>query len=98
MGSRAQEAQVRRGRAVPATGQHLGKQAMADPGPQLPRSQAAVPMLDRAGRRIQRLDHAQPATQLADRSQARVRRQGPGRRAGPHLLTPPAASTYPAHR
>jgi hypothetical protein len=63
-----------------------------------PRSHAVVPLLDRAGRRIQRLDHAQPATQLADRSQARVRRQGSVRRAGPHLLTPPAAGTYPAHQ
>jgi hypothetical protein len=63
-----------------------------------PQRQTAIPLLDRADRRIQRLDHAQPVTQLADHSQTRVRRQRPIRRSGPHPLTPHSASTYPAHQ
>jgi hypothetical protein len=42
------------------------------------------------GRRIQRLDHAEPPAQLGDHGQARVRRQRPIRRADPRLLTFPA--------
>src|SRR5208283_4905300 len=68
------------------------------PGQQLPGPEAAIPLLDRADRRIQRPDHAQPVTQLADRHKPRMRRQSPIRRADPRLLTPPAASTYAAHQ
>ena len=67
-------------------------------GQQLPGSQAAIPLLDRADRRIQRIDHAQPAAQLGDRGQARVRRQRPIRRADQYPLTPQTATTYPAHQ
>ena len=75
-----------------------GQLRRRDPGQQLPGPIAAVPLLDRADRGIQRLHHAEPLAQLADRGQARVRRQRRIRRAGLHLLTPPAASTYPAHQ
>ena len=68
------------------------------PGQQLPGPEPAVALLDRPDRLIQRLDHAEPAAQLGDRRQARVRRQRRIRRADPRLLTlhPPAA--YPAHQ
>jgi pSer/pThr/pTyr-binding forkhead associated (FHA) protein len=56
------------------------------------------PLLDWADRRIQRPDHAEPPAQLSDCGQARVRRQRRIRRADPHLLTQPAATTYPAHQ
>src|SRR5262249_33818087 len=56
------------------------------------------PCLNPTDRRIQRADHAQPVTQLADHSQARVRRQRRIRRTGPHPLTRQAAATYPAHQ
>src|ERR1019366_2450336 len=75
-----------------------GQLRRRDPGQQLPGPEAAVPPLDGADRRIQRPDHAQPAAQLGDRGQARVRRQRRIRRADPRLLTPHAASTYPAHQ
>jgi len=48
-----------------------------------------VPLLDGAHRRIQRVDHAEPVTQLADRGQARVGSQRRIRRADPRLLTIP---------
>ena len=75
-----------------------GQLRRRDPAQQLPGPEPPIPLLDRADRRIQRLDHAQPAAQLGDRGQARVRRQRRIRRAGPHPLTPPAATTYPAHQ
>ena len=75
-----------------------GQLRRRDPGQQLPGPETAIPLLDRADRRIQRPDHAEPVTQLGDRGQPRVRRQRRIRRADPHLLTPPAASTYPAHQ
>ena len=75
-----------------------GQLRRRDPGQQPPGPKPAVPLLDRADRRIQRPGHIQPVTQLADRCHPRVRRQRRIRRAGPHLLTPPAASTYPAHQ
>ena len=75
-----------------------GQLRRRDPGQQLPGAEPAIPLLDGADRRIQRPDHAEPPAQLADRGQARVRRQRRIRRAGPHLLTPPATSTYPAHQ
>jgi hypothetical protein len=37
--------------------------------------ETALALLDRSDRRIQRLDHTQPVTQLADRGQLRVRGQ-----------------------
>ena len=43
-------------------------------------------------------DHAEPVAQLGDHGQARAGRQRHIRRAGPHLLTPPTARTYPAHQ
>ena len=75
-----------------------GQLRRRDPAQQLPGTETAIPLLDGADRGIHRFDHAEPAAQLGDRSQARIRRQRPIRRAGPHLLTPPAASTYPAHQ
>ena len=75
-----------------------GQLRRRDPRQQLPGAEPAIPLLDGADRGIQRLDHAEPAAQLGDRGQARIRRQRPIRRAGPHLLTPPATSTYPAHQ
>ncbi len=75
-----------------------GQLRRRDPGQQLPSAIPAIPLLDGADRGIQRPDHAEPAAQLGDRGQTRIRRQRPIRRAGPHLLTPPAASTYPAHQ
>ena len=75
-----------------------GQLRRRDPCQQLPGSEAAVPLLDRADRRIERAGHVQPVTQLADRGHPRVRRQRRIRRAGPHLLTPPAPSAYPAHQ
>ena len=75
-----------------------GQLRRRDPAQQLSGPEAAIPLLDRADRRIQRLDHAEPAAQLGDRSQARVRRQRRVRRADPHLLTSRAATTYPAHQ
>ena len=75
-----------------------GQPRRRDPGQQLPGSVAAVPLLDRADRRVQRRHHAEPAAQLADRGQARVRRQRPIRRADPHLLTFPCSATYPVHQ
>ena len=74
-----------------------GQLCCRDPGQQLPGPEAAIPLLDRADRRIQRPDHAQPVTQLADRHKPRIRRQPPIRRADPRLLTPHAASTYAPH-
>ena len=67
--------------------------ASGSPGPE-----AANPLLDRAHRRIQRPDYAQPVTQLADRHKPRIRRQPPIQRADPRLLTPHAASTYADHQ
>src|SRR4029077_19009470 len=75
-----------------------GQLRRGDPGQQLPGSEAAVPLLDRADCRIQFFRNAEPVTQLGDRGQASVRRQRPIRRAGPHPLTPPAATTYAAHQ
>ena len=63
-----------------------GQLRRRDPGQQLPGPEPAVPLLDRADRRIQRADHAEPVTQLGDRGQARVRRQRRIRRADPRLL------------
>ena len=75
-----------------------GQLRRRDPGQQLPGPQAAVPLLDGAGRRIQSLDHAEPAAQLGDRGQARVRRQRRIRRADPRLLTIPCPAAYPVHQ
>jgi hypothetical protein len=75
-----------------------GQLRRRDPGQQLPGAEPAISLLDRADRRIQRPDHAQPVTQPRDRGQPRVRRQRPVRRACPHPLTPPATATYPAHQ
>jgi hypothetical protein len=52
-----------------------GELRRRDPGQQLPGPVAAFPLLDRADRRIQRPDQPEPAAQLADHGQARVRRQ-----------------------
>ena len=41
-----------------------------DTGQQLPAPKPPVPLLDRADRRIQRLDHAQPPAQLGDSNPA----------------------------
>ena len=62
-----------------------GQLRRRDPGQQLPRPEAAITLLDRANRRIQGLDHAEPVTQLADRGQPRARSQRRIRRADPHL-------------
>jgi hypothetical protein len=69
-----------------------GQLRRRDARQQRPGAEPAIPLLDRADRRIQRLDHAEPPAQLGDRGQARVRRQRPVRRAGPHLRRriPPA--------
>ena len=75
-----------------------GQLRRRDPRQQLPSAKTAIPLLDGADRGIHRFDHAEPAAQLGDRGQARIRRQRPIRRAGPHLLTPPATRTYPAHQ
>ena len=75
-----------------------GQLRRRDPGQQPPGPEAAVPLLDRADRRIQRPDHAQPVTQLGDRGKARVRRQRPVRRADPRLLTFPCSAAYPFHQ
>jgi len=60
-----------------------GQLRRGDPGQQLPGPATPVPLLDRADRRIQRPDHAEPPAQLGDHGQARVRRQRPIRRADP---------------
>ena len=75
-----------------------GQLRRRDPGQQLPGPEPAFALLDGADRRIHRLDHAQPAAQLSYRGQARIRRQRCIRRAGPHPLTPRAATTYPDHQ
>ena len=46
-----------------------GQLRRRQPGQQLPGSEAAIPLLDRADRRIQRADHAEPPAQLGDRGQ-----------------------------
>jgi hypothetical protein len=69
------------------------------PRQQLPGPEPAVALLDRADRRIQRPDHAEPVTQLGDGRQARVRRQRPIRRADPRLLPRSARpAAYPFHQ
>jgi hypothetical protein len=75
-----------------------GQLRRRDPSQQLPSAETAVPLLDRADRGIQRADHAEPVTQLADHSHSRAGRQRRIRRADPYLLTPPATSTYSAHQ
>ena len=75
-----------------------GQLRRRDPGQQLPGPEAAIPLLDRADRRIQRLDHAQPVTQLADRGKPRIRGQRPIRRADPRLLTLLLPAAYPPHQ
>jgi hypothetical protein len=75
-----------------------GQLRRRDPGQQFPRPEAAVPLLDGADRRIQRAGHVQLAAQLADRGQARVRRQRPVRRADPHLTAIPCPAAYPVHQ
>ena len=75
-----------------------GQLRRRDPAQQLPGAETAIPLLDRADRRIHRLDHAEPAAQLGDRGQARVRRQGPVRRADPDLPLLPPPATYAAHQ
>ena len=62
-----------------------GQLRRRDPGQQLPGAVAAIPLLDRADRRIECLDHAQPAAQLRDRGHPRIRGQRPIRRADPRL-------------
>ena len=75
-----------------------GQLRRRDPGEQLPGTQTAVALLDGADCRIQRPDYAEPVTRLADRGQARVRRQGPVRRADPDLLPLPPLTTYAARQ
>ena len=72
-----------------------GQLRRRDPGQQLPSAKPAIPLLDGADRGIHRFDHAEPAAQLADRGQPRVRGQRCLRRADPRLLPLPAA--YPDH-
>jgi hypothetical protein len=69
-----------------------------DPGQQLPGAEATVPLLDRPGRGVDHLDHAQPAAQIADRRQPGVRRQRLIRRADPGLRPLPSPAAYPAHQ
>ena len=76
-----------------------GQLRRRDPGQQLPGPEPAFALLDRADRRIQRADHAEPAAQLGDHGQARVRRQRRIRRADPRLLPRFARSAaYPFHQ
>ena len=75
-----------------------GQLRRRDPGQQLSSAETAIPLLDRADRRIQCPDHAEPPAQLADRGQARVRRQRPIRRADPDLLPFRFPAAYPAHQ
>ena len=75
-----------------------GEWAHAIPGQQLPGAVAAIPLLDRAHRRIQGLDHPQPVAQLADRGHPRVRGQGPIRRADSRLQALPPPAAYPVHQ
>jgi hypothetical protein len=49
-----------------------GQLRRRDPGQQLPGPESAIPLLDRANRRIQGLDHAQPVTQLTNRGQSEL--------------------------
>jgi hypothetical protein len=87
-----------RWRSSPARKSSPGQLRGCDPRQQLPGAEAAIALLDRAGRRVQCPDHAQPPAQLADRGHPRIRGQSPIRRADPHLpaLLPPA--TYPVHQ
>jgi len=75
-----------------------GQLRRRDPGQQLPGPEAAITLLYRADRRIDRLDHAQPVTQLADRSQPRARGQRRIRRADPRLPALPLPAAYPGHQ
>ena len=76
-----------------------GQLRRGDPGQQLPGSEPAFALLDRADRRIQRPDHAEPPAQLGDHGQARIRRQRPIRRADPRLLPRSARpAAYPFHQ
>ena len=75
-----------------------GQLRRGHPGQHLPAGKPALPLLDRPHRLIQGLDQAELAAQLGDREHPARRRQRRIRRAGPHLLTPPATSTYPAHQ
>ena len=76
-----------------------GQLRRRDPGQQLPGPEPAFALLDRADRRIQRADHAEPPAQLGDHGQARVRRQRPIRRADPRLLPRSARpAAYPFHQ
>ena len=71
----------------------------SDPGQQLPGPEPAFALLDRADRRIQCTDHAEPPAQLGDHGQARVRRQRRIRHADPRLLPRSARpAAYPFHQ
>jgi hypothetical protein len=54
-----------------------GQLRRRDPAQQLTSAETAIPLLDGADRSIHRPDHAEPAAQLGDRGQARIRRQRP---------------------
>ena len=75
-----------------------GQLRRRDPGQQLPGAKAAVPLLDRPGHSIDRLNHTQPVTKLTGRGQPRVRRQRPIWRADPWLLPLRFPAAYPAHQ
>jgi hypothetical protein len=76
-----------------------GRLRRSQPGQQLPGPESAIALLDRADRRIQRADHAEPVTQLGDGGHARVRRQRPIRRADPRLLPVfPCSASHPVHQ
>ncbi len=69
-----------------------------DPGQQLPCAEAAVPLLDRPGRGVDRPDNLQPPAQLTDGSHPRIRRQRRIRRADPCLPPRPSPAAYPGHQ
>jgi hypothetical protein len=75
-----------------------GQLRRRDPRQQLTGPEASIPLLDRAHRRVQGLNHAQPVTQLADRGQPRVRGQRRIRRADLRLPALPPPGTYPSHQ
>jgi hypothetical protein len=66
------------------------------PCQQLPGFVTAIPLLDRADRRIERLNHAQPTAQLGNRRHPRIRGRRSVPRADAHQLPLPAA--YPLYQ
>jgi hypothetical protein len=75
-----------------------GQLRCRDPRQQLPGAEATAPHLNRADRRVQRPDHAQLVTQLADHGQAGARGQTRIRHADPRRPTLPLPAASPGHQ